>query len=89
MYYHGQLETRRDAVVIAEMELSSVAFAHRMGGRRSAESYGKTWRPPMAEEKSILIWRCDILQCCGWLQTPADVRAFAHEVVQSRGETRK
>ena len=40
MYNQGQLETKKDAAVIAEMTEST--FRHRMAGRRSAEDYGKT-----------------------------------------------
>ena len=76
MYYQGQPERQRDAAGIAEMALST--FTHRMAGRRSAEDYGKTRQLLTAEEESILLWRC------GWLQTPAEVRALALEIVQKR-----
>ena len=79
MYYQGQLGRRKDAAVIAEM-----APSHRMAGRRSADDYGKTRRLLTAEEESILIWRCDVLQRSGWSQTPEDVRILALEIVQKR-----
>ena len=70
-YNQGQLKTRSDAAVITEMAVST--FKHRMTGRRSAEDYGKSRWLLTAEEESILLWRCDILQHSGWLQTPEDV----------------
>ena len=73
---------RRDAAVIAEMALST--FKHRMAGRRSAEDYGKTWRLLTVVEESILLWKCEILQPSGWLQTPEDVWVLALEIVQKR-----
>ena len=87
MYYQGQLERQRDAAGIAEMALST--FTHRMAGRRLAEDYGKTRRLLTAEEESVLLWRCEILQCSGWLQTPADERALALEIVQKRDSNAK
>ena len=80
MYYQGLFGQRRDAVVIAKMAPST--FTHRMAGRQSAEYYCKTRRLLTVEEESILLWRCEILQCSGWLQTPADVRALALEIVE-------
>ena len=80
MYHQGQFGQRRDAAVIAQMATST--FTHRMAGRQSAEDYGKIRRLLMTEEESILLWRCEILQCSSWLQTPADVRALALEIVQ-------
>ena len=82
MYYQGQLGRRKDAAVIAEMALST--FTHRVAGRRSAEDYGKTRRLLTAEEESILILRCDVLQRSGWSQTPEDVQILALETVQKR-----
>ena len=82
MYNQGQLKTRSDAAVIAEMAVST--FKHRMTGRRSAEGYDKSRRLLAAEEESILLWRCDILQYSGWLQAPEDVRVLALEIVQKR-----
>ena len=65
MYNKGQVKTKTDAAVIAEM--ADTTFRQRMAGRRSAEDYGKTKRLLTAEEESILLWRCDILQRAGWL----------------------
>ena len=87
MYNQGQLETKKDAAVIAEMTKST--FRHRMAGRRSVEDYGKTRRILTAEEESIVLWRCDILQRAGWLQPPKDVRILAIEIVQKRGPDAK
>ena len=82
MYNQGQLETKKDAAVIAEMTEST--FRHRMAGQRSAEDFGKSRRLLTIEEESILLWRCDILQRAGWLQTPKDVRIMALEIIQKR-----
>ena len=60
-----------------------------MAGRQSAEDYSKTRRLLTAEEESILLGRCEILQCPGWLQTPAGVRSLALEIVQKRGPNAK
>ena len=49
MLNQGQLVTRRDAAVVAEMAEST--FKHRMVGRRSAEDYVRTWRLLTAEEE--------------------------------------
>ena len=57
-----------------------------MAGRRSADDYGKTRRLLTAEEESILIWRCDVLQRSGWSQTLEDVRILALETVQKRDQ---
>ena len=54
-----------------------------------SEDYGKTRRLLTAEEESILLWRCEILQRSGWLQTPADVRALALEIVQKQDPNAK
>ena len=59
-------------------------FRPRMAGRRSVEDYGKTRRLLTAAEESILLWRCDILQRAGWLQTPKDALILALEIVQKR-----
>ena len=75
MCHQGQFGQRRDAAVIAQMARST--FTHRTAGRQLAEDYGKTQRILATEEESILLWRCEILQYSGWLQTPADVRALA------------
>ena len=64
-------------------------FTHRMAGRRSAEDYSKTRRLLTAEEESILLWRREILQCSGWLQTPADIRALALVILQKRDPNAK
>ena len=87
MYYQGQLMRQRDAAGIAKMALST--FTHRMAGQRLAEDYGKTRRLLTAEEGSILLWGCEILQCSGWLQTPADVRALTLEIAQKRDPNAK
>ena len=87
MFNQGQLVTRRDAAAVAEMAEST--FKHRLAGRRSAEEYGKTRRLLTAEEESILLWRCDILQRSGWLQTPKDIRILALEIVQKRDPNAK
>ena len=86
-YHQGQFNQRREAAVIAEMAPS--ISTHRMAGRQSAEDYGKTRRLLTAEEELILLWRCKILQCSGWLQAPADVRALALEIVQKRDPNAK
>ena len=82
MFNQGQLETRGDTAVIAEMSAS--IFKHRMAGRRSAEGYGKTRRLLTAEKVPILPWRCDILQRSGWLQTLEDAPISAPEIAQKR-----
>ena len=43
----------------------------------------------LTAEESILLWRCDILQCSGWLQTPEDARILALEIVQKRNPDAK
>ena len=78
MFSQGQ-RGRKDAAIIAEM--AEPTFKHRIDGRRSAEDYGKTRRLLTAEEESILLWRYDILQRSGWLQTPEYVRILALEIV--------
>ena len=60
------------------------AFTHRVAGRRSAEDYSKTRQLLSAEEESILIWGCDVLQRSGWSQTPEGVRILALGTVQKR-----
>ena len=87
MFNQGQLVTRRYAAAVAEMAEST--FKYRLAGRRLAEEYGKTRRLLTAEEESILLWRCDILQLSGWLQTPKDVRILALEIVQKRDPNAK
>ena len=87
MYNQGQLETKKAAAGVAEMKVST--FTHRTLGRRSAEDFGKTRRLLTAEEESILLWRCDILQRAGWLQTPKDVRILALEIAQKRNPDAK
>ena len=49
MFNQGQLVTRRDVAVVAEMAEST--HKHRMVGRRSAENYVRTWRLLTAEEE--------------------------------------
>ena len=82
MYNQRQLKTKKDATVIAEMKEST--FRHRMAGRRSHEDYSITQRRLPAEEESIVLWRCEILQRAGWLQTPKDARILALEILQKR-----
>ena len=36
-----------------------------------------------------MLWKCDILQRFGWLQTPKDVRILALEIVQKRDPNAK
>ena len=82
MYHQGQFSQRKDAAVIVQMAPST--FTHRMAGWQSAEDYGKTRRLLTTEEESILQWRCELLQYSGWLQTPANVRALALEIIQKQ-----
>ena len=76
MYYQGQLGRRKDAAVIAEM---APHIEWPVGDQRRTTA--KTRRLLTAEEESILIWRCDVLQCPGWSQAPEDVRILALETV--------
>ena len=55
-----------------------------MVGQRLAEDCGKTRWLLTADGKSIFLWRCEIFQRSGWLQTPEDVRILALEIVQKR-----
>ena len=64
--------------------MAESTFRHRMAGRRSAEDYSKAQQLLTAEEESILLWRCEILQRAGWLQTPKDARILALEIVKKR-----
>ena len=82
IYNIKQVKSKADAAVIAEMP--ETTFRQRMAGRRSAEDYGKTKRLLTAEEESVLLWRCEILQRAGWLQTPKDARILALEIIQKR-----
>ena len=53
MFNQGQLVTRRDAAVVAEM--AETTFKHRLAGSSSAEEYGKTRLLLTAGGKSILL----------------------------------
>ena len=77
-----RLKTEKDAAVIAEMKEPTPE--HCMASRRSHEDYSITQRHLTAEEESIVLWRCDILQRAGWLQTPKDAQILALEILQKR-----
>ena len=63
---------------------ASIHLQESYGWPEISGGYGKTRRLLTPEEESILLWRCDILQCSGWLQAPEDVRILALEIVQKR-----
>ena len=87
IYNQGQLKTKKVVVGVVEMKVST--FMHCTLDQRSAEDYGKTRQLLTAEEVSFLLWKYDILQHAGWLQTLKDVWILALKIAQKRNPDAK